>query len=65
MCAGAAIHARIRRLVFGARDPKAGAVGGALEVINHPALNHRIEVTEGVLAGRSAEMLQSFFRDRR
>lgn len=65
MCAGALIHARIRRLVFGARDPKAGAVGGALEVINHPALNHRIEVTEGVLAGRSAEMLQSFFRDRR
>jgi len=65
MCAGALIHARIRRLVYGADDPKAGAVHSALSVINHPGLNHRMEVRGGVLAGRSAEMLQEFFRRRR
>ena len=65
MCAGAIIHARIRRLVFGARDFKAGAVGGALVVLQHPRMNHRVEIKEGVLAARSMEMLQAFFRDRR
>jgi len=65
MCAGAITHARIRRLVYGADDPKAGAVRSALQVLNHPALNHRVEVTPGVLAGRCAELLQSFFRARR
>ncbi len=65
MCAGAITHARIRRLVYGAGDPKAGAVGSALAVLNHPALNHRVDVTAGVLAGRCAELLQSFFRARR
>jgi tRNA(adenine34) deaminase len=65
MCAGAMVHARIRRLVFGAHDPKAGAVGGVMRVINHPRLNHRIEVAEAVLAGRCMEMLQGFFRERR
>jgi tRNA(adenine34) deaminase len=65
MCAGAITHARIRRLVYGADDPKAGAVRSALQVLNHPALNHRVEVTAGVLAGRCAEILQSFFRARR
>jgi tRNA(adenine34) deaminase len=65
MCAGAMVHARIRRLVYGADDPKAGAVGSALHVLNHPALNHRIEVRGGVLAGRCAEILQEFFRSRR
>jgi len=65
MCAGAIIHSRIERLVFGARDPKAGAVGSIMQVINHPQLNHRVEVTEGVLAGRCMEILQAFFRDRR
>ena len=65
MCAGAMVHARIRRLVYGADDPKAGAVGSALHVLNHPALNHRIEVRSGVLAGRCAEILQEFFRSRR
>jgi tRNA(adenine34) deaminase len=65
MCAGAITHARIRRLVYGADDPKAGAVRSALQVLNHPALNHRVEVTAGVLAGRCAELLQSFFRARR
>ena len=65
MCAGAMVHARIQRLVYGADDPKAGAVHSVLQVANHPGLNHKIEVRGGVLAGRSAELLQSFFRDRR
>jgi tRNA(adenine34) deaminase len=65
MCAGALIHARIRRLVYGSDDPKAGAVRSVLEVLNHPKLNHRMEVVGGVLAGRSAELLQEFFRKRR
>jgi tRNA(adenine34) deaminase len=65
MCAGALIHARIRRLVYGADDPKAGAVQSVLQVVNHPQLNHRMEVRSGVLAGRSAGMLQEFFRKRR
>jgi tRNA(adenine34) deaminase len=65
MCAGALIHARIRRLVYGADDPKAGAVHSVLKVLNHPALNHRMEVRSGVLAGRSAQILQEFFRMRR
>ena len=65
MCAGAAVHARLRRLVYGADDPKAGAVGSVMTVLNHPGLNHRMEVRGGVLAGRSAELLQTFFRNRR
>lgn len=65
MCAGALIHARIRRLVYGADDPKAGAVHSVLPVLNHPQLNHRMDVRGGVLAGRSAEILQEFFRKRR
>ena len=65
MCAGAAIHARVRRLVYGADDPKAGAVRSILQVVNHPDLNHQVEVRSGVLAGRSAEILQEFFRNRR
>jgi tRNA(adenine34) deaminase len=65
MCAGAATHARVRRLVFGADDPKAGAVHSILAVVNHPSLNHRMEIRGGVLAGRSAEILQKFFRRRR
>ena len=65
MCAGAMIHARIKRLVYGSDDPKAGAVRSVLQVLNHPQLNHKIEVCSGVLAGRSAEVLQSFFKNRR
>jgi tRNA(adenine34) deaminase len=65
MCAGAMVHARIGRLIFGAGDPKAGAAGGAMEVLNHPKLNHKIEVTAGVLAARCQELLQAFFRERR
>jgi tRNA(adenine34) deaminase len=65
MCAGALVHARIKRLVYGADDPKAGAVQSVLQVLNHPRLNHRVEVRGGVLAGRCAELLQTFFKNRR
>ena len=65
MCAGAMIHARLRRLVYGADDPKAGAVRSVLQVLNHPRLNHQMEVTPGVLAGRCGDVLQSFFAERR
>jgi tRNA(adenine34) deaminase len=65
MCAGAAVHARVRRLVYGAEDPKAGAVHSILQVVNHPSLNHQMEIRGGVLAGRSAELVQEFFRKRR
>jgi tRNA(adenine34) deaminase len=65
MCAGALMHARIRRLVYGADDPKAGAAQSVMQVLNHPQLNHKVEVRSGVLAGRSAELLQTFFKSRR
>jgi tRNA(adenine34) deaminase len=65
MCAGALIHARIARLVYGATDPKAGAAGSTVQVINHPSLNHRMEVTAGVLAEKCSEILQQFFRQKR
>ena len=65
MCAGALVHARVRRLVYGADDPKAGAVHSVVQVLNHPLLNHRMEVKGGVLAGQCAELLQSFFRAKR
>ncbi len=65
MCAGALVHARIRRLVYGADDPKAGAVHSVIRVLNQPGANHRMEIRGGVLAGRCAELLQEFFRARR
>jgi tRNA(adenine34) deaminase len=65
MCAGALVHARIKRLVYGADDPKAGAVESVMQVLNHPQLNHTVEVRTGVLAGRCAELLQAFFKSRR
>jgi tRNA(adenine34) deaminase len=65
MCAGAMIHARIERLVFAAADPKAGAAGSVLSVINHPQLNHQMRVEPGILANESAEILRTFFRERR
>jgi tRNA(adenine34) deaminase len=65
MCAGAMVHARIRRLVYGSDDPKGGAVHSVMQVLNHPQLNHEIQVRGGVLAGRSAEVLQTFFKSRR
>lgn len=65
MCAGAIAHARVRRLVFGASDPKAGAAGSALVVLNHPRLNHRVEIVKGILEGDCASILRDFFRQRR
>lgn len=65
MCAGALVHARSERLVYGASDPKAGAVQSVMQVLNHPALNHRMEVTGGVLAEECSAVLQGFFRERR
>jgi tRNA(adenine34) deaminase len=65
MCAGAMIHARIDRLVYAAADPKAGAAGSVLSVLNHPQLNHQMLVEQGILAEESAELLRNFFRERR
>jgi tRNA(adenine34) deaminase len=65
MCAGALIHARVERLVYGAADPKAGAAGSVLSVVNHPALNHQMTVQGGVMAEESASLLRAFFQQRR
>jgi tRNA(adenine34) deaminase len=65
MCAGAMIHARIDRLVFAASDPKAGACGSVLSVLNHPQLNHKMAVEQGILADEAGEQLRNFFRERR
>ena len=65
MCAGAMIHARLDRLVFAASDPKAGAAGSVLGVLNHPQLNHQMVAESGILADEAAELLRSFFRERR
>ena len=65
MCAGAMVLGRIDRLVYGTRDEKAGACGSALQVVGHPALNHRPEVTAGVLAEPASALLEEFFRSRR
>lgn len=65
MCAGAMVHARITRLVYGAKDPKAGAAGSVLDVINHARLNHQMEVTAGVLAEECSRLLKGFFAARR
>jgi tRNA(adenine34) deaminase len=65
MCAGAMIHARLHRLVYAAADPKAGAAGSVLEVLNHPRLNHQMQVEQGIAAEEAAELLRGFFRERR
>jgi tRNA(adenine34) deaminase len=65
MCAGAMIHARIDRLLFAADDPKAGAAGSVLQVLNHAALNHQMTIERGLLAGESAALLREFFQRRR
>jgi tRNA(adenine34) deaminase len=65
MCAGAMVHARLKALIYGADDSKAGAVHSVLQVLNHPGLNHRMEVRSGVLAGKCSELVQQFFRSRR
>ncbi len=65
MCAGAMIHARLDRIVYAAADPKAGACGSVLAVLNHPQLNHQMLVEQGIAIEESAEMLRAFFRERR
>jgi tRNA(adenine34) deaminase len=65
MCAGALVQARIARLVYGADEPKGGAIRTCMQVLDAPSLNHRVEVVSGVLAGESVQLLQSFFSARR
>jgi len=65
MCAGAMIAARIKRVVYAARDPKGGADGGAFDILRSPKTNHRLEVTAGVLEEEASEQLQAFFRQKR
>jgi tRNA(adenine34) deaminase len=65
MCAGALVHVRMRRVIFGCPDPRSGAAGGLLNLLQMPGLNHRCDIRSGVLAAPCAELLQSFFQDRR
>jgi tRNA(adenine34) deaminase len=65
MCAGAIVHTRIRRVIFGCNDPRTGGGGGIVNLLQHPALNHRCEVTAGVLQNECASLLQDFFRRQR
>ncbi len=65
MCAGAIYQARVKRLVFGAPDEKAGAAGTLMNIVRDPRLNHQVEVTGGMLASESVELLRSFFAERR
>ena len=65
MCVGAIVHARVGTLVYGVSEPKAGAVRSAMRALDHPALNHRVEVIEGVLDEECGQIMQEFFRDRR
>jgi tRNA(adenine34) deaminase len=65
MCVGAMIHARIARVIYGAREPKAGAIESAMRAHEHPSLNHRMEATGGVLESDCRELIQEFFTERR
>src|SRR3954468_20322821 len=65
MCAGALVHVRIRRVIFGCSDPRSGAAGGLINLLQHPALNHHCEITAGVLQNETAAILQEFFRKKR
>src|SRR5213080_3973965 len=65
MCAGALVHTRIRRVIFGCADPRSGAAGGLINLLQHPALNHQCEIVAGVLQQECAEILQDFFRRKR
>jgi tRNA(adenine34) deaminase len=65
MCAGAMVNARLGHLVYGARDPKAGAAGSCFDLVDSPILNHRVPRTTGVLAEECGELLRAFFRERR
>lgn len=65
MCAGTMIHARLKRVVFGASDPKTGAAGGKFDLLDHPAHNHVVSISGGCMADESSAMLKDFFRQRR
>jgi len=65
MCAGAMVHSRVSRLVFGARDEKTGAAGSVVDLVRHPKFNHQLEVSQGVLEQECSEQLSQFFRRRR
>ena len=65
MCAGAAVHARLARVVFGIGDPKGGAAGGAVNLLQFPTLNHQCAITGGVREGECRSLLQSFFAEQR
>jgi tRNA(adenine34) deaminase len=65
MCAGALVHVRIRRVIFGCADPRSGAAGGIINLLQHPALNHHCEITSGVLQDECVAILQDFFRKKR
>ena len=65
MCAGALVHVRIRRVIFGCSDPRSGAAGGTINLLQFPGLNHHCEITPGILAQECAALLQSFFQARR
>ena len=65
MCAGALVHVRMRRVVFGCPDPRGGAAGGLLNLLQNPSLNHQCDITAGVLGEECAELLQTFFREKR
>jgi tRNA(adenine34) deaminase len=65
MCAGALVHVRMRRVVFGCADLRSGGAGGIINLLQHPALNHHCDITSGVLQNESAAILQNFFRKKR
>ena len=65
MCAGALVHTRVRRVIFGCTDPAAGAAGSVMNLLQMPSLNHRCEIISGVLQNECAAILQNFFRKRR
>ena len=65
MCAGALIHSRVDRLVYGTAEPKSGAVCSTMQLLDHPSLNHRIEIISGVLENQCREMIQGFFGEKR
>src|SRR3954453_13646855 len=65
MCAGALVHVRIRRVIFGCADPRGGAAGGVVNLLQMPGLNHQCEIVSGVLANEGAQLLQTFFKARR
>jgi len=65
MCAGALVHVRVRRVIFGCSDPRSGAAGGLINLLQHPALNHHCDITAGVLQNECGMLLQTFFKQKR